>query len=326
MAFSFGALLCGNVATSAAARVVEASEPDDLFAFASTCSAVAALARREVARRAAAEPAWAELASGDGGRRLTSATSRADRLGRRRAWTQSTPCAFCVGPDGGARAPLGNGYLFTDEAWALGDENALRARVDLRFFPRGGGGVPAEEMIFGEERHRLLFHCGFSHNRKRWGERGADALTVALLDRNARGPCVWVRSRVFETQHGFKVQGRQSAWPVGAARAPATLEVRLARTLVEVGFGGVTSSFRLPPGAVPAGALHFGLITYAAGESDAVVTRVDVGEADAMPPLDALQIEPWRAHLGRTGSDPEARGLPPYVTRPVRSIPPTGRL
>ena len=41
-------------------------------------------------------------------------------------------------------------------------------------------------------------------------------LTVALLDRNARGPCVWVRSRVFETQHGFKVQGRQSAWPVGA--------------------------------------------------------------------------------------------------------------
>ena len=130
------------------------------------------------------------------------------------------------GADAGAwaqpHAPLGNGYLFTDEAWALGDENALRARVDLRFFPSGGGGVPAEEMIFGEERHRLLFHCGFSHNRKRWGERGADALTVALLDRNARGPCVWVRSRVFETQHGFKVQGRQSAWPVGAFFSPSS--------------------------------------------------------------------------------------------------------
>ena len=218
--------------------------------------------------------------AGDGGRRFTSATSRGNRLGRRRAWTQSTPCAFVLA-DGGLRGVLGNGYLFTDDGCALGDggkDQVLVARIALRFFPRGGGRAApraAELQTFGAERHKLLFHCGFSHNRKRWGERGADAVTVALLDRDARGPCVWVRSRVFKDQHGYRVAATTSAWPLGRERAPGELQLQLSRSYIVISFGGVGTSFRLPPGAVPQGPLHFGFITHGNDETNAVVTRVD---------------------------------------------------
>ena len=269
--------LSGGVAMAAAVRVAAFSEPADLFALGVCASKLARIVRSEVSRLIAAEAEWAEQGGGDGGRCFSSRTSSGGRLGRRRAWTQTTPCAFvCV--DGGLRGFMGNGSIWTDQALTLSDVGEIFARVEVRFFPKLQRlSDTTETLCFGKERHRLSFICGFSANRKRWGERGADAVTVALLDRDSRGPCVWVRSKVFSKEHGYKVQGTTSAWPVGRASAPGLLEVRLSRKHVEVALAGVTSSFKLPPEDVPKGPLHFGFVTYKTGESDAFVTRVSVG-------------------------------------------------